>query len=82
MIVADLEKELVQIPQHGKAGCVFKSRVIDHIAQRALLNGVLLQLELVVEINPEIAHENIESQLRFGRDQQVIGIVVRVIKVK
>src|SRR5205814_8746706 len=34
-----------------------------------------------VQVDPEIAHENVEGELRPGRDQHSGGVVIRVIQV-
>src|SRR5579864_7536207 len=60
MVVADLEEDLVQVPQYRNARSIFKSAIANHIAQGAFLNRVLLQFEFIMEIDSEIADENIE----------------------
>ena len=76
VIVTYLEEQLVQIPQDGNAAGVFKTAIVDHIAQRSLLNRVLLQLHPVVDVDAEITHENVEGDLRFRRDQNGVRIVL------
>jgi hypothetical protein len=68
MIVTDSQEQLVQIPQHRNAGGIFKASKLCHVAQRSLLNRILLQLHPIVDVDAEIAYENIEGDLRFRRD--------------
>src|SRR6267378_6529866 len=82
MIVTELEEQLVQVPQNGNAAGILKTAVISHIAQRSLLNRILLQLHPVVNVDAEITHENVEGDLRFRRDQNSVRIVVRMIEVE
>src|SRR4029077_9191004 len=82
MIVADLKKELVEIPQYRKARCVLKPAIVRDVAERSLLNRVLRRLKPVMQIDAEIADENIKRKLRLRRHQDVIGIVIGVIEVK
>src|SRR5438270_2186573 len=61
---------------------MLKATVVYHVAQSTLLNRVLLYLEPIVEVDPEIADKNIERELRFRRDQDGVGIILRMIEIK
>src|SRR5437763_4257071 len=82
VVVSDLEQKLVQVPQDRNAGGIFESAIVHDVAQRTFLDRILLQLHLVVKIDPEISDENIECDLRFRSDQKVIGIGTRVIEIE
>src|SRR5438105_15399818 len=82
MITTDLQEDLVQVPQNRDTAGVLKTAIISDIAQRSLLNRVLLQLHPVMKVDSEITDKNVEGDLRFRRDQNIVGIVLRMFEVE
>src|SRR3984893_10565014 len=82
MIVNERHYYLVQVPKHGHARCVLEPAIINHVAQRCFLYRILLQRHAVMEVDTKIANENIERDLRFRRDENAVGVGVRMIDIK
>ena len=82
MVVAESRDGCVQIPEDRDTGGVLKAAVIGDVTQSHLRNGILLDRKTIVEIDPEIAHENVEGKLGSRVHKDAIGIVTRVIHVE
>src|ERR1700726_1942263 len=82
MIVAESHEDLIEIPKQRDTGRIFKPAIIGDTAQSALRDWVLLQLHFVVDVDSEIPNKNIEGDLRVGRDQDGVGIVLGMVEVK
>ena len=81
VIVAQSHDGLVQVPEDGNARGVLETAVIGHVAQSDFGDRILFEGKTIVQVDPEIAHENVEGELGPGRDQHSGGVVIRVIQV-
>ena len=82
MVVAKSQHYRVQIPQHGNARGILEPTVIDHVAQRDLIDRILFEGKSIVEIDPKIAHINIESELRARRQQNRVSVGLRMVEIE
>ena len=82
MIVTERDDRLVQVPEDGDTGGVLEAAVIGDVAQSDLRDWILFERKTIVEIDPEIAHENVERQLGSRGNKYAVGIVARVIHVE
>src|SRR4051812_29327403 len=82
MIVADGQDRLVKVPQNRDASIILEATVVGGVADLPFVNRILLERKAVVEVDPEVAYENIERQLRTRREEQTVGVVLRMLRVK
>ena len=64
MVIAEGQRDVLQVPRAGKPRRVLKSSVTPVPRHRRFLRGVLRVLEPVVKIDPEILDINVERKLR------------------
>src|SRR5689334_10413804 len=82
MIIAKGQDRLVQIPKDGDADGVFKPAIIHHVAQLDLVHWILGKRKPIVQVDPEIADENVERELRAGLDKDSVRVRLGMIDVK
>ena len=81
MIVTERKQNLIQVPQYGQSGVVFKPAIIAGVAHRKLRDRVLLHGKPIMDVNPEITDEEIECDLRTRRNEKSIRVRLGVIEI-
>src|SRR5207248_1252235 len=82
VIVAENRQCLGPGPQERNPGGNFETDIVNHVTELELADRILLQGKAVVKVDPEIADENVEGELRARGEENAVCVLAGVIKIE